>query len=168
LELVQDGYANLEREIDVSPAQVLEFKLRLDQGVAARPEPVPDRDYDRGRPPERRGEYDDYDREGRRDYPPPRDPRRQRDPIERGRELPRDVRPHEAELVLEVEPRDASVYLDGRFIGTGDEVSTATEPLVVEAGEHRLQVVHPDFETEERTVTVRSGEERLIEVELER
>jgi hypothetical protein len=160
LELVQDGYANLEREIEVAPAQVLEFKLRLDEGVASRPEPRSDRDYDRG-------DRDEYGRDDRRYYPP-RDDRdgRDRGEVERGREIPRDARRDPAELVLDVRPGDASVYLDGRFVGTGNEVSTATEPLVVDAGEHRVQVVHPEFETEERTVTVRPGEERLVEVTL--
>ena len=43
-----------------------------------------------------------------------------------------------------------------------------TEPLVLMPGEHRLQVVHPEYSNDERTVTIRAGEEKLVEVTLHR
>lgn len=154
LELVRDGYSNLEREIEVLPGEVLEFKLRLDRGVSRRPEI--------GR--------DEYDRSAREPYPrrgPGDWDRRERDPVrDRARELPQDVRRQPAGLVFDVRPDDASVYLDGRFIGTGSEVSSSRSPFVVDPGEHVLQVVHPDYETEQRELSVRSGEEMLVEITL--
>jgi hypothetical protein len=70
--------------------------------------------------------------------------------------------------MLDVRPDDASVYLDGRFVGTGRDVSTATEPLLLMPGEHRLQIVHPQYSNDERTVTVEAGEEKMVEVTLHR
>ena len=133
IELVQNGYANLEQEIEVSAGQVVELEQKLEPGVAARPEPPVETRATRAapsallirkaaatvRPPSRRGAARAGDE----------------------RQSASDL----AELVLDVRPDDASVYLDGRFVGTGRDVSTATEPLVIEPGEHRLQVVHPDF-----------------------
>ena len=56
---------------------------------------------------------------------------------------PRDVRSQPGVLMLHVEPNDASVYLDGRFIGTGEELSRLRSGLIVDVGSHRLEVVRP-------------------------
>jgi hypothetical protein len=153
VQLVQNGYANLEHEIEVSSGQVIELEQRLEPGVASRPEPPADPGYSHGA---ERAPYPEGG--GYRAPGVPREPAtsREREQVDR------------AELMLDVRPDDASVYLDGRFVGTGRDVSTATEPLVVAPGEHRLHVVHPDFSNDERTVTVEAGEEKLVEVTLHR
>ncbi len=158
IELVQNGYANLEQEIEVSAGQVLEIEQKLEHGVAARPAPPADQGYSRGAERAPYPEGGGYRSPAERGGEPPREP------ATSGERDRRDL----AELMLDVRPDDASVYLDGRFVGTGRDVSTATDPLVVEPGEHRLQVVHPDFTNDERTVTVGAGEEKLVEVTLHR
>jgi hypothetical protein len=134
LELVQDGYQNLEREIEVTPGQVLDFKLQLEPGEAQRPAV---------------GEGYARPEGGDRVY-----------------ERAREARPDPGHLLFDVRPADASVYLDGRFIGTGEEVSSASSPLMVRPGDHVLQVVHPDYETEERSISVGAGEETEVEITL--
>ena len=152
VELVQNGYANLEQEIQVSPGQVVELQQKLEHGVAVRPAPPADEEYSRGaeRAPYPEGGY--------------RSPTEPREPTISGE----GERANRAELMLDVRPDDASVYVDGRFVGTGRDVSTATEPLRIEPGEHRLQVIHPDFSNDERTVTIEAGEEKLVEITLHR
>jgi hypothetical protein len=147
LELVQDGYANLERAIDVSPGQVLKFDLQMQEGAAERPVPPVDRGYD--------------------------SPQRSAPPSAALPEAPRedaatspDAAHGQAELVLDVRPNDASVYLDGRFVGTGEQMNMATEPLVVGAGEHTVQVVRPGYATDEQTITLEPGEEKLVPIRL--
>jgi hypothetical protein len=159
--VIQDGFANLERDIQVSAGHVIELEQRLQPGEASRPAPPADGGYSSG--PER-APYPEGGRYPEGGYPP------------RDREAaPRDVQPGDREpspdlgrLMLDVRPDDASVYLDGRFVGTGRDVSTATEPLLLIPGEHRLQVVHPQYSNDERTVTMRAGEETLVEVTLHR
>ena len=77
-----------------------------------------------------------------------------------------DLREAPGRVYLTVEPAEASVYLDGRFLGTGEEVSRLRSGLLVDSGTHDLQVVHPDFETQERSLEVPSGEDITVELDL--
>ncbi|HUO85986.1 MAG TPA: PEGA domain-containing protein [Thermoanaerobaculia bacterium] len=70
-------------------------------------------------------------------------------------------------LRLVVRPLDASVYLDGRFLGTGDEVARLRRGLAVSAGEHLLEVVRPGHAPLARRVVLDDGEDLELEVELE-
>ncbi len=79
----------------------------------------------------------------------------------------RDVRQEPGRLTLEIEPVDASIYLDGRFLGTGDEVSRLHSGLIVAPGEHTLEVVRPGFASEEIPFSIDPGEEASLEVVLE-
>ena len=71
-------------------------------------------------------------------------------------------------LRLQVTPTDASVYLDGRFVGTGGELARLRSGLIVDAGVHHLEVVRPDYGAEQTTVELQEGEEVTIRVELNR
>lgn len=78
-----------------------------------------------------------------------------------------DARGEPGSLKLEIEPDDASVYLDGRFLGTGRELARLRSGLIVDAGEHRIEVVRPGRQSEEQTFLVRAGEEVSLEIELD-
>lgn len=69
-------------------------------------------------------------------------------------------------LRVEVTPRDASVYLDGRFVGTGEELAAAPD-LRVKPGEHVLEVVRPGYETQTRRFTVTPGDSLNQQMELD-
>jgi hypothetical protein len=74
-------------------------------------------------------------------------------------------REREAEPVrLRVSPRDASVYVDGEFAGTGREASQ----LRLRPGRHRIEVVRPGYRTIEREIDVQSGDAEDVEVALEK
>jgi hypothetical protein len=77
-----------------------------------------------------------------------------------------DARAEPGRLRLRVEPADASVYLDGRFLGTGGDLERLRAGLLVDSGPHRLEVVRPGYRSEERTVEVDAGEETVIAVAL--
>lgn len=68
----------------------------------------------------------------------------------------RTVSPDLGLLHVEVMPRDASVYLDDRFVGTGRELAAA-EDLELEPGEHVLEVVRPGYQTRVRHFTIEPG-----------
>ncbi|HEX9800387.1 MAG TPA: PEGA domain-containing protein [Thermoanaerobaculia bacterium] len=78
-----------------------------------------------------------------------------------------DARAEPGRLRLRVEPADASVYLDGRFLGTGDDLAGLRAGLLVDSGSHRLEIVRPGYRSVERTVEVDVGEETVIAVELD-
>ncbi len=95
-----------------------------------------DRDVERDRSTE--GRYE----------PPSREPAR---PTGRG------------ELFLNIEPGDASVYIDGEFYGKASEVSRLDLP----AGRHRIEVVRPGYRTEETEVNI-ERESKRVTLKLER
>ena len=98
--------------------------------------------------------------------PPPSDDSREWRPrSRRGEGL--DARGEPARVHLEIAPEDASVYLDGRFIGTGRELARLRSGLIVDAGLHTIEVVRPGYEPTERSIEVEPGGEERIDVELE-
>jgi hypothetical protein len=73
----------------------------------------------------------------------------------------------QSHLRLSVEPRDASVYLDGQFVGTGTDLSLLHAGLPVAPGSHKLAVVRPGRKAVERTFDVKSGGDVELEIALE-
>jgi hypothetical protein len=69
-----------------------------------------------------------------------------------------------ADVKLDVKPVDAAVYVDGRFMGNGDDV----DELQLAPGKHRVEVVRPGYATFEKDVEVKAGEGRNIKIELEK
>ena len=73
-----------------------------------------------------------------------------------------------ARLHLQVSPGDASVYLDGNFLGTGSELQQLSAGLVVAPGAHTLQVVRPGYESEDVSFDSDPGEALELNVTLDR
>ncbi len=69
-------------------------------------------------------------------------------------------------LHLRVEPGDASVYLDGRFVGTGADLDGRDEGLVLSPGRHKLAVVRPGRQAEERDFDAMLGRDVDLNVAL--
>ena len=61
-------------------------------------------------------------------------------------------------------PADASIYVDGVFRGTGQDLRRLNLP----AGRHRVEVVRPGYRTFERDVEVRAGETEEVDIALDR
>jgi hypothetical protein len=70
-------------------------------------------------------------------------------------------------LLLSIDPPDASVYLDGEFLGTGDDIVRLRLGLTVDAGDHTLSVVRPGYEAEEVELSVEAGEQVNVSVRLD-
>jgi hypothetical protein len=86
-------------------------------------------------------------------------------PYEPSREEPRaPVQAASTHVDLSVEPEEASVYLDGRFVGTGRELAGG---LAVAAGQHVMEVVLPGYEQETVRFEARVGLDSAVDVRLE-
>ena len=147
LVIYRPGYRTLHETVKVFAGVVIDFDQHMVPGEATPPEelvPPP------AAPPPERVAEEGTSRPG--EVPPP------------PREM--DLRHEPARLYLTIEPRDASVYLDGRFLGTGDELADLRSGLMVNPGEHQLSVVRPSFESEELTVDVAAGEDLELAVRL--
>jgi hypothetical protein len=78
----------------------------------------------------------------------------------------RDVAPSsQGRLRFEVEPDDAAVYLDDRYVGTAEELGDLSRGLRLSPGNHVVTVVRPGYET--KTVTVESKPGATIDVVIE-
>jgi hypothetical protein len=163
LVLYLDGYKTLARQVTIYPGVVQGMNDELEPGPSTRPEDIPStsterRDERLRRERELQAETADADEDWRDRV------RRERYRTDEG---VRDVRREAGHLRLSIEPADASVYLDGRFVGTADELSSLSAGLLVDPGEHTLSVVRPGHKAVDRELTVDPGEELEVEVELE-
>ena len=82
---------------------------------------------------------------------------------ERGRDDSRD-QGDTGSVRLQVNPQDASVYVDGEFRGSGRQSAN----LRLRPGRHRIEVVRPGFRTVEREVEVERGRSTDLQFELEK
>ncbi|MFN7960456.1 MAG: PEGA domain-containing protein [Thermoanaerobaculia bacterium] len=146
-----DGYKTLTRTFKILPGVVLDVEDTLVPGPSVRPVPPPEpRDFG-GRPPA----VEDDDRYPSRDEPSEQEPSHSEMQGDAGR------------LKLSLIPSDATVYLDGHFLGTATELSRLHAGLLLDAGSHRLEIVRPGYKSVEKRVNVRAGEEIELEIQLE-
>lgn len=71
-------------------------------------------------------------------------------------------------IEVRADPKVASVYLDGEFLGTAAELSRLERGVAVTPGPHRLDVLAPGHAARIVEVEVAEGERRQVVVELER
>jgi hypothetical protein len=142
--------------------------------------------YDRGR--RYRDDRDDRDRGDRRperwqapdedrdeDAPADEDsseyeaaPKRETESADDGAADAAPAREERTRLKIRVEPSDAAVYLDDRFIGTAEEVASLADGVSVRPGKHRVTVTRPGMKDRSVDVDVDAGKSESVEVELER
>jgi hypothetical protein len=70
-------------------------------------------------------------------------------------------------LDFQVTPANASVYLDGEFLGTASELLRLERGVAVGAGQHHLEVMAPGHASRSITVEVPAGEHRQVVVQLD-
>lgn len=176
--LFREGYRTIARQITIYPGVVMSVDDRMEPGESTRPEDLVTKTHDRRDERIRfereraeridRGERadDDYDDDwrDRRDRWRDRDRDEDDDAEERWGD---DDEASTGRVRLEIEPEDASVYLDGKFVGTGTDLARLRAGLVLEPGKHRLAVVRPGHRSQEMDFDVKAGEEVELEVELE-
>lgn len=173
-----EGFETIARQYTIYPGVVIQVEDRMVRGEAKLPEELlarssANREERLRRRLERGEEVADADRLGWRErVVAERAARAEEGPEEapeemEGREGAYDARSEPARLLLAVEPADAAIYLDGRFLGTGDELG-ARAGLMIDPGDHELEVVRPGYESKTTTFTAEAGEEVELTVELER
>lgn len=173
----KDGYRTLERRVSVRAGSVVEMDDDLDEGPSVTPDEIFARNAPvrtgrdvgrqggdwRDRVPEdrririeQRRETDSDDWREHRDVEIEVDERRSAGRDWQGRD-------EQALLDLRVEPGDAAVYLDGRFLGTAADLGV----VPVEAGEHELEIVRPGLEPRRVEFDADAGERVDLTIELE-
>lgn len=170
-----DGYKTIARQISIYPGNVIDIDDRMEAGPSVRPEDLATKTH------ERRDERLSEERERERRYAGKDDDEGWRDRVRRDRGPRRDDgdrgeyrgRPPAGDdsargrLHLDVQPEDASVYVDGRFVGTGSDLSMMRAGLPLAVGDHKLAIVRPGRQAQEKTFTVKAGEDVKLDVNLE-
>ena len=176
------GYRTLARQYSIYPGLVIDIEDQMELGDSVRPDDLVSRSTERRDDRLRRDEERRSDVERR--LGGPRDPdnwrerEREREPDswrERREEAdaeregtaaqPEASRTERGVTVrLRVEPSDAAVYLDGRFLGEADGVD---ESLTVTEGSHTIELVRPGYRSTTRTFTAQSGDALTLDLRLE-
>ena len=171
-----DGYKTLARQITIYPGSVIDIDDRMEKGQSIRPEDLGTKTHERRdeRMQYERERGDRIDRQNGDDDDQDWHDRVRRDRDGRGYDRNDDRGRHgdmangsRGHLRLSVEPDDASVYLDGQFVGTGTDLSLLRGGLAVSPGTHKLAVVRPGHKAVERDFTVKEGEDIRLEIALE-
>jgi hypothetical protein len=165
----RDGYRTLARQYSIYDGVIIDVEDRLERGESTRPEDLAatstvrrdsrlQRDRERAEAARAREEWRE-----RRERDESWDEEELDAEIEVRADAPRDV----ARVHVRVTPDDASVYLDGNFVGTARELEQLSAGLVVAPGSHRLEVVRPGYESEDVSFDSDAGEALDLRVDLE-
>ncbi len=74
--------------------------------------------------------------------------------------------PERPAFVLQVEPRDATVYIDGNYYGNADTDSSGEVQVLLPPGMHKVEVVRPGYESFSQDVD--TGKEGRLVVKLQK
>ena len=146
ISLVRDGYVTFSDRMTVRTGQILDVRLRLEQGLSTPPKVS----------------------QAPSVKPSPEAPESVSAVEEAAAStgIRQDVRVTPGQLDLVVQPSDASVYLDGRFLGSGQELLDLHAGLIVDPGTHSLDVVRPGYEAQRLDFDVESGQTISLRVTL--
>ena len=156
------GFETISRQYSVYAGVVIDVEDSMQRGESKRPEELISKST------VNRDERLRRDRERADEVERRNDGRDDEDPVYEAPREAYDTRGEPGRLSLTLEPSDASVYLDGRFLGTAGDLARLHSGLILDAGEHRLEVVRPGYESKTVEFEVEPGEEARISVELER
>jgi len=161
----KQGFVTVRREVKVLEGVVLDIAHQMVPGASVPAEELTAFSLQELRPIEEDRAYRERSSRSDEDREPALAPRMPR--AGDRRPMRNDVRAEPGRLVLDVFPDDASIYLDGRFLGSGAELVRLHSGLVVSPGEHTLEVVRPGFDSQEIVFSVGSGDETSLRVDLE-
>lgn len=174
LAFYKEGFETVTREYTIYPGIVIDVSERLQPGEAVRPEPPPKatprrdariaEERARDEAAAREEDWRERVRAEREEIAGAPEPPAYEGEIQAGEA--RDARGEPGRVHLAVEPADAAVYLDGRFLGTGRELSRLSSGLIVDPGAHKLSVVRPGSESRSVDFEVEAGQEIELEVTL--
>jgi hypothetical protein len=175
LVLYREGYTTIARQVTVYGGSVVSIDDRMQRGESVKPQDLATKTHER-RDERVRSEDERRDELARRDQANMDDWRERarrriedRDRYDRGDQNGRDEAAADggARLHLQILPSDASVYLDGKFIGTGVDLERLRQGVRVEPGEHRIAVVRPGHKADEQRFTAAAGQDVDLNIELE-
>lgn len=147
--LYREGYETVVRNYRLLPGVVVKEKFEMTPGTAVDPKELTTF-------PEPKALEDKEETEPVRYYRPRKRPARKQADVAPGESV-YDARQVPGRARLEVQPADASVYLDGEFLGRASNLP-GDAAMELAAGEHVIEAVRPGLRSVEKRFTVKSGE----------
>jgi hypothetical protein len=164
IEFTLKGYRTEKMEIDAQAGRYFPMSFKLERVPGEKPAPW----YDR---PEGLPVGRVFGPKGTAPSPVPKpgpDPSLRLESRERPRETaPAGRSVTGAALDLRVTPPNAAIYIDGKCIGTGEELGRLERGLAVAPGKHRVEVVAPGRTSKNIDVDVPEGQRQQVVVDLE-
>lgn len=180
LVVYKEGYETLSREYTIQRGVVLNVRDRMSIGIATHPDEVPvpprvryeieaQRQAEEDRLAERDSSEDEW-RQRAAEYLARRDAEQYEGDSGSRSGNPGgilDARVAPARLNIDAVPADASVYLDGAFLGTAADLASRGGVLV-DPGNHVLELVRPGYDSKQRSFTVEAGDQLQLNLQLEK
>ncbi len=151
------GYETVVRQVETRPGVVVKMRLHMQPGESTPPE-----ELSTAKPKSRPAAPGHQ-------LPAPAE-RQPAAPRELARPAPQDVldaRRQPARLKLSVAPADASVYLDGHFLGIAGEIGEQRSGILIDPGEHHIEIVRPGYVNHQLRFEAEPRGEVKLEIELE-
>ncbi|MEM7357157.1 MAG: hypothetical protein AAF657_40455, partial [Acidobacteriota bacterium] len=169
--LYNPGYETVVRHVEVQPGVRIDIRETMQPGESTPPEELSTAKAKEKKAPSYRSvpRYRDPSpsREAPRRVPPAAPPAAPQaaPPAPTGPGV-LDARGEPARLELSIAPGDASVYLDGHFLGVADELGEQGG-ILVDPGEHVLEIVRPGYTSREVEFDAKPGKKLDLDVELQ-
>ena len=165
--LYNPGYETIVRHVEVQPGVTIDIRETMQPGESSPPEELSTASAKTQKAPTQR-----YGKPPQRERAPAHEPGERAAPAEPRRPDPAapgvlDARGEPARLRLTIAPGDASVYLDGHFLGVASELNERQGGILVDPGEHVLEVVRPGYSSREIQFDAGSGKKLELDIGLE-
>ncbi|MBN2384692.1 PEGA domain-containing protein [bacterium] len=163
-----ESYLDHEQQITVRPGRELEFNTRLIKG--------PSSDYDRTHHPDQTQPASDDQEQPVLIEGPPAEPDRPEtatvpdkppSPIQPDQTATQETKPQPdgtGFIRFRIFPREATVYLDGTFVGVAHELNDRADALEFSAGRHQLEIMMPGHETASQELELKPGETSQVRI----
>lgn len=79
-----------------------------------------------------------------------------------------DLRSAPAKVTFAIEPSDAAIYVDGKLVGSAADLAELGEPILLDAGDHVVEVLRPGYEGDRTEFVLESGESKTVTLKLRR
>jgi hypothetical protein len=168
------GFTPYAETVRVLPGEDYHIKVQMQPGEdrIAEKDMLPERSEGNDRGYDRR--YDNRDDRYRTRPYSNRDEDRDRDRYQeqedQGRDQDRDRYNDEDRnkqtFILQVDPHDATVYIDGNYYGTADVNENGEVQVLLPRGVHKVEVVRPGYESFSQDITIDGKDDNRLMVQL--
>lgn len=159
-----EGFETIARQYSIYPGVIIDVEDFMVPGEATPPEELIAKSTARR---EERLRREEERRKAAEEMEPAWKERVREDRDRPAAAAPYDARQEPARVALVVDPVDAAIYLDGRFLGTADEIAAGRPAVVVDPGDHELEVVRPGYDSKRLSFSAESGEKVELTVVLD-